>query len=283
MACTVVFVTLLVVTNLSVCSLSAILYLLVPVSVTTLYIHLYSVYFQHEKILDPQSNSSLNNYQATVQQLSNSCKQICYYIQIPLDETSAPTSLPLNCSVINGSELESVDCLSYSWGRVLDVENDGVCNPMPYSGSLCRQLLLAWQECAVRGAEDVLLDLTFGELSQEERERDVSQFLYFLHVCKLSHAYTVVIKPEIAIAELVHSLGSFGSEYCQRAASLVACQSYFPRCDCNNGYLYLASREECERISMTECDEEWTSARQYGIHLPNCTELQEEVTSEDHH
>ena len=72
---------------------------------------------------------------------------------------------------------------------------------------------------------------------------------------------------------------SFGSEYCQRAAGLFVCQSYFPLCDCRSGYLYLASKEECERLSMVECEEEWISVRQYGIPLPNCTDLPEEVTS----
>ena len=31
--------------------------------------------------------------------------------------------------------------------------------------------------------------------------------------------------------------------------------------------------EECERISMVECEKEWTGATQYGIPLPNCTDL----------
>ena len=59
---------------------------------------------------------------------------------------------------------------------------------------------------------------------------------------------------------------------------MLVCQSSFPLCDCKSGQSYLASREECERISMVECEEEWTSARQYGIPLPNCTDLPEEVT-----
>ena len=91
----------------------------------------------------------------------------------------------MNCSDINASEVGSVDCLSYSWGRVIDEDNHGVCNLNPYASSLCRQQLLAWQECAVGGAEDLLLDLTFGELSLEERERDISQFRHFLR--KFSH------------------------------------------------------------------------------------------------
>ena len=72
-----------------------------------------------------------------------------------------------------------------------------------------------------------------------------------------------------------------GSDHCQRAASLLVCQSSFPLCDCESGRSYLASREECERISMVECEEEWTSAGEYGIPLPNCTDLPGEVTSEN--
>ena len=83
-----------------------------------------------------------------------------------------------------------IDCIFYSWGRVLDADNKGTCNPEPYTSSLCRQQLLAWQECVFGGAEDVLIDLTFGELSLEERERDISQFLHFLR--KLSHTHTLL-------------------------------------------------------------------------------------------
>ena len=82
------------------------------------------------------------------------------------------------------------------------------------------------------------------------------------------------------MVELLHFfLENSGSESCQRAAGLLVCQSSFPLCSCKNGYSYFASREECEKISVVECDEEWANARQYGIILPNCTELPEEVTS----
>ena len=56
----------------------------------------------------------------------------------------------------------------------------GNCSAAPYSGSVCRPQLLAWQDCAVGGAEDVFLDLSLMEQSQEESERDVAQFLHFL-------------------------------------------------------------------------------------------------------
>ena len=84
-----------------------------------------------------------------------------------------------------------------------------------------------------------------------------------------------------SIVELTLFSGSMGSEHCQRAAGLLVCQISFPLCDCGSGHSYLASREECERISMVECEDEWTSARQYGIPLPNCTDLPDEVTSEN--
>ena len=81
------------------------------------------------------------------------------------------------------------------------------------------------------------------------------------------------------ISLLTHA-GSFGSDYCQRAAGLLVCQSYFPLCDeCQSGNAYLASREQCEKISTVDCVEEWTSAGEYGIPLPNCTDLPEEVLS----
>ena len=70
------------------------------------------------------------------------------------------------------------------------------------------------------------------------------------------------------------------SDYCQRAASLLICQSSFPLCDCERGHSYFASRNECKRLSMDECQEEWTSAGEYGIPLPNCTDLPEEITTE---
>ena len=76
---------------------------------------------------------------------------------------------------------------------------------------------------------------------------------------------------------------SEGTEYCQKAASFFVCQSSFPICDCENGRAYMASRQECERISMVECEEEWTSAREYGISLPNCTDLPDQVTSKNHY
>ena len=62
-------------------------------------------------------------------------------------------------------------------------ESTGNCNAENYVGNVCRQQLLEWQKCTIGGAEGVFLSLTFMEQSQEERERDVAQFLHFL--CEL--------------------------------------------------------------------------------------------------
>ena len=77
--------------------------------------------------------------------------------------------------------------------------------------------------------------------------------------------------------KFIHA-GDLGSDHCQRAAGMLACQSSFPLCDkCQSGHSYLASREDCERVSIVECEKEWTMARQYGIPLPNCTDLPEQL------
>ena len=67
------------------------------------------------------------------------------------------------------------------------------CSVEAYTGSVCKQQLLEWQECAVGGAEDVFLDLTSMDQSQQERERDVAQLLYFLRKlfpCDLECTFT---------------------------------------------------------------------------------------------
>ena len=86
----------------------------------------------------------------------------------------------------------------------------------------------------------------------------------------------------ILIQKLIHA-GDLGSDHCQRAAGMLVCQSYFPLCDeCQSGHSYLASREECETVTIVECEREWTMARQYGIPLPNCTNLAEQLIGEKH-
>ena len=73
-------------------------------------------------------------------------------------------------------------CSSLSWGvGYPNGSLEGICRPENYTGIVCRQQLMTWQDCVVGGADkDVFLDLTLMEQSQEERERDAAQFLHFL-------------------------------------------------------------------------------------------------------
>ena len=79
-----------------------------------------------------------------------------------------------------GVENTSVDCSLVSWGTAYPEKSTGNCSAEPYTGNVCRQQLLAWQECAVGVVEEVLLDGRLMEQSEAERERDIAQFHYYL-------------------------------------------------------------------------------------------------------
>ena len=201
-----------------------------------------------------------------------------------LDETSADSvSVPVNCTI--GVENASLDCSLIPWATFYSETSPGNCSAEPYAGSVCRQQLLAWHECAVGGVEEVLLDGNLMETSQEERERDTAKFHHFLREftrwlhCTL---YQQVSTYSLLMLEMIRFSETFGSDHCQRAAGFLVCQSWFPLCNCESGQSLTASREECETISMVECKEEWTTAKEYSIPLPNCTDLPEEAPSENH-
>ena len=90
------------------------------------------------------------------------------------------SSSVVNCAKINESVKELSNCSSISWSEVPPNGSLGNCSAELYTGSVCRQQLLAWQGCAVGGAEDVFLDLTSMVQSQEESERDAARFLHYL-------------------------------------------------------------------------------------------------------
>ena len=184
----------------------------------------------------------------------------------------------VNCSNVNESVKALSSCSSFSWSIAYSIDRPGNCSGENYTGSVCRPQLLLWQNCSAGSGQDVLLDLTLMEHSQEERERDVAQFLHFLREFELA-----IVKFAIIPMQKFIDAGDLGSDHCQRAAGMLVCQSYFPLCDkCQSGHSFLVSREECERISIVECEEEWTIARQYGIPLPNCTDLPEQLIGENH-
>ena len=102
------------------------------------------------------------------------------HAQVPLNlvDISTPKA---NCSAVHYQPTNNNDtCSSLPWSSAYISNSTANCNVSVYTGSVCRQQLLTWQECAVGSIEDILLDLTFMQQSQEESERDVAQFLYFL-------------------------------------------------------------------------------------------------------
>ena len=90
------------------------------------------------------------------------------------------STAPVNCERISQGINESTGCSFISWGMDLPSDHHRNCNAEAYTGSVCRQQLLAWQECAIGQPEPLFLDLTFMEQSLKERERDVAQFFHFL-------------------------------------------------------------------------------------------------------
>ena len=87
----------------------------------------------------------------------------------------------------------------------------------------------------------MLLDMTLKEQSQQERERDVAQFLHFL--CELLTCIYVGYERSLYQMHEYAITASLGSDECQRAAGMLVCLSSFPLCDeCQSGHSYLASR-----------------------------------------
>ena len=116
-----------------------------------------------------------------------------------------------------------------------------------------------------------------GNLRRSARETLLSSIISFVS----SVLCVSTLSCHILVFEMIYFLEKYGSDHCQREAGFFICQSSFPLCNCKSGQTYLASREDCERISIIECEEEWTSAKEYGIPLPNCTGLPEGMKSKN--
>ena len=85
----------------------------------------------------------------------------------------------VNCTNVDESVKALSNCSSFTWKMAYTNNSPGNCSAENYTGIVCRQQLQSWQECAVVGADNVFLDLTFMEQSQGKRERDAAQFLNF--------------------------------------------------------------------------------------------------------
>ena len=102
------------------------------------------------------------------------------YVKAGLNETVQSSSTPVDCAELNGTVNTSTDCSSYSLAKAYSNHSTGNCTPVPYTGSFCRFQLQTWQDCTVEATKSVLLDVTSMEQTQEEKEKDVAQFLHFL-------------------------------------------------------------------------------------------------------
>ena len=174
----------------------------------------------------------------------------------PANTASSP--VPGNCTnkmvVINATAGPN-NCSFFSWGEFIpDSHYSGSCSAEAYAGSVCSEQLMAWQDCAIGGEEEVvLLDATLPKgLSQLQKEKEASQFLQLLRECAHSQLQACLLLNDNSWINCFSLYAErIGSNHCQRVAGLLVCQSYFPLCDaCQSGNSYLASREECERVSM---------------------------------
>ena len=97
-----------------------------------------------------------------------------------LNETVQSSSTLVNCAELNGTLSTSTECSLFSSTKAYSNHSTGNCTPVTYTGRLCRFQLLTLQDRVVQATKSVLLDVTSMEQTQEEKERDVAQFLHFL-------------------------------------------------------------------------------------------------------
>ena len=103
----------------------------------------------------------------------------------------------VNCSIANTSVKAWSNCSLLSWSMAYATDSPGSCSAENYTGSVCRPQLLLWQDCTAGSRQDVLLDLTLTERSQEERERDVAQFLHLLRELEMAIVKFTIIPMKI--------------------------------------------------------------------------------------
>ena len=184
-ACELAFLALTTVVSVSINAVPTILYLTIEVSARVCAISYRTIHAYDEHILfKPFKYLYTMSYECAFIYI-HSAALICYYsttfcTQRGSNGVEVAFSDAVNCTNINKSIKAANNCSSFSWGLAYPNDSPGNCSAENYTGSVCRQQLLAWQECAFGGTEDVFLDLTYMKESQAERERNVAQFLHFL-------------------------------------------------------------------------------------------------------
>lgn len=118
-----------------------------------------------------------------------------------------------------------------------------------YSGSLCQTYLNDWQTCAIGVANEIFIDPS----SSQETNEQILNNLY-------------------SLLQLLNT-----PESCVTAAMSFGCQYYFRLCHCQTRVQYIPDRETCLYVSTKVCRTAWAAAASYaqnlGITLPDCSLL----------
>ena len=125
-------------------------------------------------------------------------------------------------------------------------------NAVPYSGSVCRNELLAMTQCfpdifSVSDNDPVLVLVSSESLSE--------------------------------MTQLLNAFELFGSPECVAAATPFLCVYLFGGLCDEGGQHYLPTAGECEEISTGICRREWQLARSFGMDIVDCRRLPRELPS----
>jgi hypothetical protein len=121
--------------------------------------------------------------------------------------------------------------------------------PVTYTGTVCRDELLAMTECFPEDSLTPDLLVVFDASMQQQT------------------------------LSLINSLELFGSPECVAAATPFLCVYLFEGVCDGSGTLYLPTMAECEELSAGVCKAEFELARSVGMTLANCAQLPRESPS----
>lgn len=137
-------------------------------------------------------------------------------------------------------------CDQWSWSERPVSEVEACNDAVMYTGSVCLQELLSWQECV-------------GPLAHEQ-----------------IMVGTQAILDDAMIGTIERILTSESTE-CQILGLRFICQFNYPLHDCATNSVFLATREDCLVVSTEVCVSLWNFAieSEFGQLLPNCEHLPE--------
>lgn len=146
----------------------------------------------------------------------------------------------------NTGSLETTDqngsCDRWSWSE-RPISEEKVCREAArYTGSMCRQELQILQECVGLQGDELVVGM---QALDEEIISEIQRVL------------------------------SVEDESCRVPGFQFVCHYNYPLYDCSTNTAFLATREDCLRVSTEVCAPIWTLALALGYdeYLPNCDDL----------